>query len=188
VKIENLYQVSGGMEERQEIQMDQPRLKIFRFKHMKTSLEEDYASTSKHGSNEKFVTIQQSDGKSSLERPRAGSKKAASRYDKKTDESDSFERMSNIENEINNIFNDYNNTQNFNEASPKIEESTRELYHRESHIAKSNEKARDDVEDILSNSQISRAHKFNIKRFSAVEEKIVKSKSPPKSLSVMKSK
>lgn len=85
--------------------MDEPRLKIFRFKHMKTSLDEDYQSTDKLGSNEKFVTIQQSDGKSSLER-RAGSKKAASRYDKKTDESDSFERMSNIENEINNIFYD----------------------------------------------------------------------------------
>lgn len=87
--------------------MDEPRLKIFRFKHMKTSLDE---SSGKLGSHEKFVTIQQSDGKSSLERPRAGSKKAASRYDKKTDESDSFERMSNIENEINNIFYDYNHT------------------------------------------------------------------------------
>ena len=54
---------------------------------------------------------------------------------------------------------------------------SRELYHR------SNEKAPDELEDILSNSQISRAHKFNIKRFSAVEEK--KSKSPPPK-SVMK--
>lgn len=109
--------------------MDEPRLKIFRFKHLKTSLEEER-------SNEKFATNQQSDGKSSLER-RAGSKKAASRYDKKTDDSDSFERMS--ENEINNIF--YDPTQ----ASPKIE-STRELY-----IAKSNEKTQNE-EDVLSNS------------------------------------
>ena len=101
--------------------MDEPRLKIFRFKHMKTSLDEDCPFTRKLGSNEKFVTIQQSDGKLSLDRPRAGSKKAASRYDKKTDESDSFERMSNIENEINNIFYDYNNTRNFIETSPKIE-------------------------------------------------------------------
>ena len=60
------------------------------------------------------------------------------------------------ENEINNIF--YDPTQ----ASPKVE-STRELY-----IAKSNEKGNNE-EDVLSNSQISRAHKFNIKRFSAVE-------------------
>lgn len=126
--------------------MDEPRLKIFRFKHLKTSLEEER-------SNEKFLNPHQSDGKSSLER-RAGSKKAASRYDKKTDESDSFERMS--ENEINNIF--YDPTQ----VSPKVE-STRELY-----IAKSNEKGTNE-EDVLSNSQISRAHKFNIKRFSAVE-------------------
>lgn len=79
--------------------------------------------------------------------------------------------MSNIENEINNIFYD----QTPNDASPKME--SRELYHR------SNEKAPDELEDILSNSQISRAHKFNIKRFSAVEEK--KSKSPPPK-SVMK--
>jgi hypothetical protein len=97
--------------------------------------------------------------------------------------------MSNIENEINNIFYDYNNTQNFNEVSPKIEDSTRGLYHRETHIAKSNDKVRDGVEDdIMSKSQISRAHKFNIKRFSAVDEKIVKSKSPPKSISVLKQK
>jgi hypothetical protein len=46
MKIENLYQVSGtlnqsveGNDEKKEIQMDHPRLKIFRFKHHKTSLE-----------------------------------------------------------------------------------------------------------------------------------------------------
>jgi hypothetical protein len=37
--------------------MDEPRLKIFRFKHMKTSVDEEYPSMGKHGSNEKFVTI-----------------------------------------------------------------------------------------------------------------------------------
>jgi hypothetical protein len=57
--------------------------------------------------------------------------------------------MSNIENEINNIFYDYNNTQNFNEASPKVEESTRELYHRDSNLTKTNG---EEVEDVLSNS------------------------------------
>jgi hypothetical protein len=92
--------------------MDEPRLKIFRFKHLKTSLEEE---------REKFVNIMQSDGKSSLER-RAGSKKAANRYETKTEESDSFERMSHLEGE--HLF------EKAQHASPKLE-TTRELYNRE---------------------------------------------------------
>ena len=124
LKIENLYQVSGN-EERQEIQMDEPRLKIFRFKHMKTSLEEERST----------VTMMQSEGKSSKER-RGASKKAQNRYETKTEESDSLERMSNLDNELNQIFYE----------QPKME-STREIYGRESKN-KSNERE----EDVLSNS------------------------------------
>ena len=120
MKIESLYQVPAnlnqsveGNDERKEIQMDHPRLKIFRFKHHKTSLEgeQERLSAGKYGSQEKVSA----DRKSSLEvygddasrgRYRGASRKAASRYDPKTDESNSFERMSNInlDNELNQMF------------------------------------------------------------------------------------
>lgn len=92
--------------------MDHPRLKIFRFKHLKTSLEdqEQLSGTNKFASQEKTVI----ERKSSLEvygedgsksRYRGASRKAASRYEPKTDDSNSFDRMSN-DNESNQIFYD----------------------------------------------------------------------------------
>jgi len=82
-------------ERRQEILMDsQPRLRIFRFKHIKTCLDENQKekiySRSKGAKISKSNEMLEKD-KDDGSRNRAASKKAASRYEQNAYNSDSFE-------------------------------------------------------------------------------------------------
>lgn len=110
-------------ERRQEILMDsQPRLRIFRFKHIKTCLDENQKekiySRSKGAKISKSNEMLEQD-KDDRSRNRAASKKAASRYEQNAYNSDSFEQRSNthLDKELNSI----SRNQQHSSASPRAD-------------------------------------------------------------------
>ena len=133
---------------RQEILMDtQPRLKIFRFKHIKTSMEMSNGKTSSHNPN------------TTAEKNRGQSKKAASRYDRhsnRTNSFDSMERDLSASPFAKSPFADRDSIDKTRNITPL--DACTERYTFQPNAGNPKVEDKDDIDNILSNTMISKIH------------------------------